>query len=151
MLYAENALVKALPELADEASDDELRTGFEQHLDETKQHVVNLRDVFESLGEKPTGEQCPGIDGIKAEHDQFMSKENPDPEVRDLFLTGTGARAEHYEIAAYSGLVTMAKALGESHCATLLEENLEQEHKALEKLESAAARLAEASSETAKA
>jgi ferritin-like metal-binding protein YciE len=144
ILYAENLLVKALPKMAKEATDPELRSGFEQHLEETKQQVENLKQVFSSLGEKAQPEKCPGIEGIKAEHDEFMEQEQPSPEIRDLFLTGAGARAEHYEIAAYTGLVTAARALGEREATTLLQENLRQEKEALKLLESAAKRLAKA-------
>ena len=109
--------MKALPKLAQEASDDELRAGFEEHLEETKQHVKNVEKAFEALGEKAKAEKCPGIEGIKKEHDEFMKEEQPSNDVADLFLTGAGARAEHYEIAAYTGLVISAKALGETECA----------------------------------
>ena len=144
ILYAETVLVKALPKLAQEASDDELRAGFEAHLEETKQHVKNVEKAFEALGEKAKAEKCPGIEGIKKEHDEFMKEEQPSNDVADLFLTGAGARTEHYEIAAYTGLVISAKALGESECAGLLSENLEQEKQALAKLETVAKRLASA-------
>jgi ferritin-like metal-binding protein YciE len=66
VLYAENVLVKALPKLAEEASDEELKLGFEEHLEETRQHVMNIEQAFEQLGEKPSVEQCPGIDGISS-------------------------------------------------------------------------------------
>jgi ferritin-like metal-binding protein YciE len=141
LLYAENVLVKTLPKLAKEASDAELQEGFKAHLEETKQHVDNLKQVFEAVGEKAKAEKCPAIDGITDEHDEFISEEKPSPEVRDIFLTGSGARAEHYEIAAYTGLITMARALGETDAVPLLEENLKQEQAALAKLESAAKRL----------
>src|SRR5258707_817937 len=124
LLYAENVLVKTLPKLAKEASDTELQEGFEAHLEETRQHVVNLEQVFEAVGEKAKAEKCPAIDGITEEHDEFMSEEQPSPEVRDIFLTGAGARAEHYEIAAYTGLITMAQALGATKAVPLLQENL---------------------------
>ena len=148
ILYAENVLVKALPKMAKEADDADLSTGFEDHLDETKKHVQVLEQVFETLGEKPKAEKCPGIDGIKKEHDEFFSEHRAAPEVADLFLAGAGARAEHYEIAAYSGLITMARALGEDDAVSLLEQNLEQEKAALSKLETAAERI---SSESAAA
>jgi ferritin-like metal-binding protein YciE len=141
LLYAEKVLIKALPKLAAEATDDELREGFEAHLEETRQHAANLELVFESIGEKPKAEKCPGIEGIKTEHDEFIEDENPSPEVRDLFLTGAGARAEHYEIAAYEGIITMAQAMGESEAVSLLQANLKQEKAALAKLEKAATRL----------
>jgi ferritin-like metal-binding protein YciE len=141
ILYAENGLVKALPKLAKEATDPELAKGFEVHFAETKQHVANVEQVFKQLGEKAKAEPCPGIEGIKAEHDEFMKQENPSKEITDLFLTGAAARAEHYEIAAYEGLVGMAKALGETKSATLLSKNLKQETEALRKMTSVGKRL----------
>jgi ferritin-like metal-binding protein YciE len=141
LLYAERVLVKALPKLAQEATDAELTDGFESHLEETRGHVENIEQVFESIGEKPKAEKCPGIDGIKTEHDEFMTENKPSAEVCDLFLTGAGARAEHYEIAAYSGLITMAQAMGEKEAVVLLQENLKEEKAALDKLEKAATRL----------
>ncbi len=143
VLYAENTLVKALPKLAEEASDEELKVGFEEHLEETRQHVKNIEQAFEQLGEEPKAEKCPGIEGIKKEHDDFVANESPSPEVLDAFLTGAAARTEHYEIAAYEGLVTMATAMGESEVARLLGENLEQEKAALEKVQTVGKRLAE--------
>jgi len=144
VLYAERTLVKALPKLQEEASDEELRMGFEEHLEQTKRHVKNVEQAFEALGEKPTAEKCPGIDGIKKEHDEFVANESPSQDVLDSFLTGAGARTEHYEIAAYEGLVTMAEAMGETDVVQLLNENLEQERGALEKLQSIGKRLAQA-------
>ena len=84
------------------------------------------------MGEPARAEKCPGIDGIKKEHDEFVTKEDPSRDVLDMFLTGAAARTEHYEIAAYTGLITMAKALGETDAAGLLSENLTQEKAALE-------------------
>jgi ferritin-like metal-binding protein YciE len=144
LLYVEKSLIKTLPNLAQEAADEELREGFESHLEETKQHAANLEEVFKAIGEKPKAEKCPGIDGIKIEHDEFMKEESPSPEVADLFLTGAGSRAEHYEIAAYTGLITMAQAMGETEAVALLQENLKQEQAALAKLEKAATRLSRA-------
>ena len=91
ILYAEKLLVKVLPKLAKEATDPELVKGFESHLKETKQHVANLEQVFEQLGERAKAERCPGIEGIKAEHDEFMKEEKPSKEITDLFLTGAAA------------------------------------------------------------
>ena len=144
LLYAENVLVKALPKLADEATDDKLRAGFEAHLEETKQHVKNVEKAFSKLGEKPSAEKCPAIDGIKAEHDKFMADEDPSQDICNAFLTGAGSRAEHYEIAAYNGAITLANGLGEDDVVELLKKNLADEQKALEKLETVAERLASA-------
>ncbi len=143
VLYAERTLVKILPKLQEEASDEELALGFEEHLDETRQHVKNVEQAFEKLGEKPRAEKCPGIEGLKQEHDDFVAKESPSQDVHDLFLSGAGARTEHYEIAAYEGLVTMAEAMGEAEVVELLTDNLEQEMTALEKLKTVGKRLAQ--------
>jgi ferritin-like metal-binding protein YciE len=142
VLYAERTLVKALPKLREEASDEELALGFEEHLEQTRQHVKNVEQVFELLGEKPTAEKCPGIEGIKQEHDDFVANESPSQDVLDAFLTGAGARTEHYEIAAYEGLVTMAEAMRETEVVRLLTQNLEQEKTALENLQTIGKRLA---------
>jgi ferritin-like metal-binding protein YciE len=132
ILYAERTLVKALPKLAQEATDSTLAEAIKHHLAETEKHVGNVEKVFELVGETAKAEKCPGIDGIKKEHDEFVSKEQPSSDVLDMFLTGAAARTEHYEIAAYTGLITMAKALGEKDAAGLLSENLTQEKAALE-------------------
>ncbi len=144
ILYAEMQISKALPKLAQEADDAELRSGFEQHLGETREQIANLERVFEQLGEDAAGERCPGIDGIIKEHDQVMSEESPEGTVRDLFLTGAAARAEHYEIAAYTGLVSMAQAMGEKDCADLLKQNLAQEKEMLKKAEAMGKRIGKA-------
>jgi ferritin-like metal-binding protein YciE len=142
VLYAERVLVKALPKLHKEASDDELAESFAHHLEETKQHVANVEEAFKALGKKPKAEKCPGIDGIKQEHDEFVEQESPSAAVLDQFLTGAGARTEHYEIAAYEGLITAAKAMGEADVASLLSQNLAQEKKALETVKKISTRLA---------
>ena len=139
--YAENTLTKVLPKLAEEVSDDELAKAFEHHLDETRQQIDNLEEIFEGLGLKAQGEKCPGIDGIKEEHDSFMKENEPSEDLLDVFVTGAAARTEHYEIAAYTGLIGMAKSLGDAKAAELLEENLEQEKGALRKVETISKRL----------
>jgi ferritin-like metal-binding protein YciE len=149
VLYAERTLVKALPQLQEEASDEELATGFADHLEETCQHVKNVEKAFEALGQPAKAEKCPGIEGIKKEHDEFVANESPSQEVLDAFLTGAGARTEHYEIAAYEGLVTMANAMGEDEVAGLLSENLEQEKAALRKMQTIGKRLAEVGAKAA--
>jgi ferritin-like metal-binding protein YciE len=141
VLYAEKTLTKVLPRLQEEASDPELARGFGAHLEQTTQHVKNLEQAFQALGEPAKAEQCPGIDGIKKEHDDFVQQHDPSPEVLDAFLTGAAARTEHYEIAAYEGLITMAKGLGEEDVVSLLEQNLEQEQQTLDQVRSIGERL----------
>ena len=139
--YVEKSLVKTLPDLSREATDRELRRGLDKHLGETKRQVTNIEKVFRALGEQPTAEQCPGFDGIKREHDEFMRDERPSTDVRDIFLTGAAARTEHYEIAAYTGMIALAKAIGEKECAALLDQNLKQEKEALKTVEAAGRRI----------
>ncbi len=139
--YAEQQLTKVLPKLAQEVSDSEFAEALEHHLDETKNHVVNLERVFQELGIPAKGEKCPGIDGIKEEHDTFLEENDPSDALLDLFVTGAATRTEHYEIAAYTGLVEMAGTLGESKAAELLETNLKQEKEALKKVETISKRL----------
>jgi ferritin-like metal-binding protein YciE len=133
--YAERTIAQMLPTLAREASNSQLTRAFEHHLKETRDQIENLEQVFSEIGKRAQGEQCPGIEGIKREHDVFMQQESPATEIRDMFLTGAAARTEHYEIAAYTGLVAKARALGETEAAKLLNENLKQEKEALKKVE----------------
>jgi len=142
MYYAEKTLTKVLPKLADEASDRELSQAFTSHLRETEKHVANLEKVFQRIGERPQAEPCPGIEGIKKEHDEFMEEQqNGKSDIVDAFLTGAASRTEHYEIAAYTGLVTKARTLGERESVELLEQNLKQEKEALKKVESISKRI----------
>ena len=149
VLYAERVLVKTLPKLEKEASDSELARAFKSHQAETEQHVSNIEQAFEALDEKAKAEKCPAIDGIKQEHDDFVKDESPSPEILNSFLTGAGARAEHYEIAAYEGLITTAEALGEEKVAVLLKANLADEKQALTTLKTISKRLATASAKEA--
>jgi ferritin-like metal-binding protein YciE len=141
MYYAEKALTKTLPQLAREASDRELESAFRSHLKETEKHVANLERVFEHLGKRPEAHPCPGIEGIKKEHDEFMQENQPTQQIKDVFLTGAAARTEHYEIAAYTGLVGQARALGEREAVDLLQQNLRQEKEALKKVETISRRI----------
>jgi ferritin-like metal-binding protein YciE len=141
-LYAEQMLLRTLPELEREASDSELAKGFQQHAKETRQQVDNLQKAFKKLGASVKAEQCPGIEGIKAEHDLFMREAAPAPDVLDSFLTGAAARTEHYEIAVYEGLIAMARAMGERDVVQLLDRNLKQEKEQLKKVNTISKRLA---------
>jgi len=145
MYYAEKALATTLPKLAQEATDSELSRAFTAHQKQTEKHVANLEKVFEQLGESAQAHPCPGIDGIRKEHDDFLKENEPTAAMRDAFLTGSAARAEHYEIAAYTGLVNQARALGERDAVELLQENLRQEKDALKKVETIEKRLLKSS------
>jgi ferritin-like metal-binding protein YciE len=138
--YVEKSLTKTLPRLAAETKDKELASGFKAHLRQTEKHAKNLEKIFQKLGEPAQAASCPGFEGIKQEHEEFV-KERPSQQVLDVFLTGAAARTEHYEIAAYTGLVTMAKAMGEPEAAKLLEQNLKQEKETLRTVEKIGRRL----------
>ena len=141
MYYAEQTLTKVLPKLAQESNDRELSKAFTHHLGETKQQIRNLEEVFKNLGKRAQGEKCPGIEGIKEEHESFVKENDPTARVLDIHLTGAASRAEHYEIAAYTGLIEKARSLGERDSVKLLQENLKQEKEALKKVESISKRM----------
>ena len=130
---AETQLVKALPKLAKAASNEELKAGFEEHLEQTKGHVERLDEIFQQLGESPRGKKCVGMEGLVKEGAEVID-EDYDDEVMDAALIGAAQRVEHYEIAAYGTVRTMAELLGESEHVSLLEETLEEEKETDEKL-----------------
>ena len=137
---AENQLVKALPKMARAASSDELRRGFEEHLEQTKGHVKRLEKIFQALGESPKGKKCKGMEGLIAEGSEAM-KEDYEGSVLDAALIGAAQRVEHYEIAGYGTVRSMAETLGESNHVSLLEETLEEEKETAEKLSELAAQI----------
>ena len=147
MYSAENQLVKALPKLAEGANSEELKSLFTLHLDETKGQVDRLKQVFEILGEKPTGEHCNGMEGVIKEGADALEKDEEGASF-DAGLVGAALRTEHYEIAGYQASIAMAKVLGLSDVAELLTENLNEEVTAAKKiLEAAHSILKESASE----
>jgi ferritin-like metal-binding protein YciE len=132
---AENQLVKALPKMAKASSSDELREGFEQHLEQTKKHVERLEQIFEAMDESPKGKKCAGMEGLVKEGSEIMD-EDFEGAVLDAALIGAAQRVEHYEIAAYGTVIAFANQLGESEHASLLKETLEEEKETDEKLTS---------------
>jgi ferritin-like metal-binding protein YciE len=134
---AEKQLTKALPKMAKAATSPALRKAFESHLEETRGHVTRLEQVFATLDEKVSGKHCDGIAGIIEEGDAVM-KEDFEDATMDACLIAGGQRAEHYEIAAYGTLVAWARAMDHSDAADLLQETLDEEKAADEKLSSLA-------------
>jgi len=130
---AENQLVKALPKMAKAASSDELRQGFEEHLEQTKGHVQRLEQIFEQLDENPKGKKCVGMEGLVKEGAEIMDEDFEDS-VLDSALIGAAQRVEHYEIAAYGTARAFAETLGENEHISLLEQTLEEEKQTDEKL-----------------
>jgi ferritin-like metal-binding protein YciE len=137
MYSAENQLVKALPKLAKGANDRKLKQLFQDHLEETKGQVLRLKEVFERLGEKPTGQHCNGMEGIVEEGAEALEKDEEGASF-DSGLIGAALRTEHYEIAGYEACIAMAETLEEREIAALLTENLKEENAAAEKITAAA-------------
>jgi ferritin-like metal-binding protein YciE len=130
---AEKQLTKALPKMAKAASSDELRSGFEEQLEQTKGHVERLTEIFSSLNTKPTGKKCVDMEGLIKEGQEIMDEDFSD-EVMDAALISAAQRVEHYEIAAYGTVHAYAELLGESEHSSLLQQTLEEEKETDQKL-----------------
>ena len=124
--YAEKQIVQALPDMIEKAKDPGLKQGFEAHLGETKNHVKRLEQVFKMHGVEAKGVECPAIDGIIEEADEIAG-EVDDKKVLDAALIAAAQAVEHYEITRYGTLIAWAKQLGRPDCASVLQENLEEE------------------------
>jgi ferritin-like metal-binding protein YciE len=139
--YAENQILKALPEMIEKATDAQLKQAFQSHLAETKNQVKRVEQVFQMHGVEAKGIDCPAIDGIIEEADD-VAGEIADKEVLNAALAGAAQAVEHYEIARYGTLIAWAKQLGRNDCASVLQKNLDEEKAADKKLtEIAEARL----------
>jgi len=130
---AENQLVKALPKMAKGSTSEELKTLFTTHLEETKGQVERLKQIFEQLEEKPTGEHCKGMEGLIEEGKEQLEKDDEAP-LKDIAIVGAALRVEHYEIAGYTAAIAIARELGEKEIVTLLNETLKEETQASEKV-----------------
>jgi len=130
---AETQLVKALPKMAKAANSEDLRGGFEEHLEQTKEHVERLKQIFTRLGEAPTGKKCKGMEGLISEGSETMDEDYED-DLMDAALIAAAQRVEHYEIAAYGTVRTFAELLGEKDAVKLLEQTLKEEKETDEKL-----------------
>jgi len=119
--------------MAKAANSEELRSGFEEHLEQTKGHAQRLEQIFSALGEKPSGKKCKGMEGLIDEGKEMMEEDLED-DALDAGLISAAQRVEHYEIAAYGTVRTFTKILGEEEAASLLEETLEEEKETDHKL-----------------
>jgi ferritin-like metal-binding protein YciE len=123
---AEKQIVQALPKMAEAASSEELSSAFQDHLEQTKEQVKRLEKIFKTLGVKPQGKTCEGMQGLIKEGQRMIS-EIPKSPVLDAGLIGAAQKIEHYEISGYGTVRTMAEMLGQQDAADLLEETLEEE------------------------
>lgn len=132
--WAEQKLVKTLPKMQKAASSEKLQTAFGSHLEETKTHVQRLEEVFKSLGEKAVAKKCDAMEGITEEGSSIIEDTEEGTATRDVALVMAGQKAEHYEIATYGSLIQIAHTLGMEEVANVLEETLEEEKAADQKL-----------------
>jgi len=130
---AENQLVKALPKMAKAAGSAELRSGFEEHLEQTRHHVERLEQIFEQLEAKPKGKKCAAMEGLIEEGKELLS-EDAEESVMDAGLIAAAQKVEHYEIASYGTVRTWAEQLGHHEAAELLRQTLDEEKATDEKL-----------------
>ncbi len=131
--YAEQQILKSLPDMIEKATNRELTQGLKKHLDETKNHVARLDQVFKLHGAQPKGVDCPAIDGI-IEEVEDVAEEVEDKEVLNAAIIAAAQSVEHYEITRYGTLIAWAHELGRDDCAALLQKNLDEAKAADKKL-----------------
>jgi ferritin-like metal-binding protein YciE len=132
--WAEQHLTKALPKMAKGATSPDLKAAFESHLEETNNHITRLEQAFESIGEKAKAVKCEAMAGLLKEAEELLSETDKGTEVRDVALISAAQKVEHYEIASYGTMKTLANVLGYSEAADLLEATLQEEKACDQKL-----------------
>lgn len=130
---AENQLINALPKMAAATKSGTLKTAFEKHLEETRQHVNRLSEIMGEMGVSPSGKHCKGMEGLITEGNEVIQTMS-EGDVRDAALIGAAQRAEHYEMAGYGVARTFAKELGYDKIADKLQKTLDEEGSADKKL-----------------
>jgi ferritin-like metal-binding protein YciE len=124
--YAEQQIAKSLPQMISKASDPQLKQGFETHLAETQNQIKRLEQVFQMHGQEVKGVRCAAMDGILEEAQEIMGDVS-DKEVLDAAMLASAQAVEHYEITRYGTLIAFAKQLGREDCASVLQQNLDEE------------------------
>lgn len=125
--WAEKHIVKTLPKMKKAATSEELKNAFDQHTEQSREHVARLEQVFEILGKPARGKKCEAIEGITKEGESIIEETETGTATRDVGLILAAQKVEHYEIATYGGLAQLAETLGQSAVAQLLRETLEEE------------------------
>ena len=125
--WAEKHLVKALPKMAKAATSEKLRTAIQNHLSETENHVTRLEQAFNSIDEKAVAVKCEAMAGLLKEADEIVSETEKGSITRDAGIISAAQKVEHYEIASYGTLKTLASVLGYNEAAELLGETLKEE------------------------
>jgi ferritin-like metal-binding protein YciE len=127
ILWAEQHLAKALPKMIKGATSEDLKQTITDHLEQTKNHVTRLESAFKSIGEKASPVKCLAMEGLLKEADELLSDTDKGTEVRDVAIISAAQKVEHYEIASYGTLKTLATTLGFTEAASLFGETLEEE------------------------
>lgn len=130
---AEKQLVKALPKMAKAAQSSDLQKAFQDHLKQTEGHVERIERIFAEMDGSPRGKKCMGMEGLVSEGSELL-QEDIDPEVIDAGLIAAAQKVEHYEIASYGTVRTWAERLGKNSAVRLLQQTLDEESAADEKL-----------------
>ncbi len=130
---AETQIVKALPKVAEACTSDELKSAIEDHLDQTKEQVERLDEIFESIGTPSKGRRCVAMEGLIKEAQEQLAEEMAD-DIKDAAIIGACQKIEHYEIAVYGTVCTYAKLLGRDDDLDLLGQSLDEEKEADETL-----------------
>jgi len=125
--YAEQQLLKALPEMQKACTTEELEDAFGDHLKQTERHVKRLEKVFQSIGKKPEGKKCEAIEGLIKEAKTIISETKEGSMTRDAALIIAAQKVEHYEIATYGGLVQLAITMDLNRPAEILDKTLAEE------------------------
>jgi ferritin-like metal-binding protein YciE len=134
LYYAEKLLLKTMPKLAKASTSDELRAAYQQHITETEGQIERLNQVFEHLGMAPRAKRCDAMEGLTKEAQSAIEDTDKGTATRDAALIISSQKAEHYEIASYGSLASLAKIMGETEIAELLRQTLEEEKSTDQKL-----------------
>jgi ferritin-like metal-binding protein YciE len=125
--WAEKALTKALPKMQKAATTEELKTAIEDHLVQTEEHITRLEQVFEILGKKAQAKKCDAMEGILKEGETVVEETEDGSMTRDVGIIMAAQKVEHYEIATYGGLVSLAQTMGLDDAVDILNQTLEEE------------------------
>lgn len=125
--WAEKHLTKALPKMMKAATTDELKSAIEEHIAQTEEHVTRLEQVFELMGKKAQAKKCEAMEGLIKEGESIVEETEDGSMTRDVGIIMAAQKVEHYEIATYGGLVTLAKTMGMDEAADILIQTLEEE------------------------
>ena len=125
--WAEKHLMKALPKMMKAATNEQLQTAIEEHLAQTEEQVSRLEQIFEMMGKKAQAKKCDGMEGLVKEGESVVEETEDGTNTRDVGIIMSAQKIEHYEIATYGSLVSLARTMGQEEIAEVLSQTLEEE------------------------